>query len=82
MNWEDILQICKKEKDTHVEGYSIGFGQKECIGFKFTDGIIKINDIIKISHVYKIEVHGKDVLWINDNNIIIGLDDINKFEIW
>ena len=44
--------------------------------------VIKINDIIKISHVYKIEVHGKDVLWINDNNIIIGLDDINKFEIW
>ena len=31
---------------------------------------LKINDIIKISHVYKIEVHGKDVLWINDNNII------------
>lgn len=82
MNWEDISQICKKEKDTHVEEYSIGFGKKECIGFKFTDGIIKINDIIKISHVYKIEVHGKDVLWINDNNIIIGLDDINKFKIW
>ena len=82
MNWEDILQICKKEKDTHVEGYSIGFGKKEYIGFKFTDGIIKINDIIKISHVYKIEVHGEDVLWINDNNIIIGLNDINKFEIW
>ena len=82
MDWEDILQICKKEKDTHVEGYSIGFGKKEYIGFKLTDGIIKINDIIKISHVYKIEVHGEDVLWINDNNIIIGLNDINKFEIW
>ena len=82
MNWEDILQICKKEKDTHVEGYSIGFDKKEYIGFKFTDGIIKINDIIKISHVYKIEVHGEDVLWINDNDIIIGLNDINKFEIW
>ena len=81
MNWEDIIQICREEKDTHIEEYSIGY-DKEKYGLKFTDGVIKINDIIKISHVYKIEVHGKDVLWINDNNIIIGLDDINKFEIW
>ena len=81
MEWNKILQICKKEKDTHIEEYSIGY-DKEKYGLKFIDGIIKINDIIKISHVYKIEVHGKDVLWINDNNIIIGLNDINKFEIW
>lgn len=80
MNWENILQICKNEKDTHIEEYTVGYDKRN--GLKFTDGIIKINDIIKISHVYKIEVHGGDVLWINDNNIIIGLDDIDKFEIW
>ena len=54
--------------------------EKEDITFGYRKN--DINDIIKISHVYKIEVHGKDVLWINDNNIIIGLNDINKFEIW
>ena len=81
MEWNEIIQICREEKDTHIEEYSIGYDKKK-YGLKFTDGVIKINDIIKISHVYKIEVHGKDVLWINDNNIIIGLDDIDKFEIW
>ena len=81
MKWNEILQICKEEKDTYIEEYSIGYDKKK-YGLKFADGVIKINDIIKISHVYKIEVHGKDVLWINDNNIIIGLNDINKFEIW
>lgn len=80
MNWEDILQICREEKDTYVKEYSVGYDKRN--GLKFADGIIKINDIVKISHVYKIELHGKDVLWINDNDIIIGLDDIDKFEIW
>lgn len=80
MEWNEILQICKEEKDTHIEEYLVGYGKRK--GLKFADGIIKINDIIKISHVYKIELHGEDMLWINDNNIIIGLNDIDKLEIW
>ena len=81
MKWNEILQICREEKDTHIEEYSIGLNKKKCIGLKFTDGVIRINDIITIRHIYKIQLHG-NMLWINDNNIIIGLDDINKFEIW
>ena len=80
MEWNEILQICREEKDTHIEGYSIGFNEKECIGLKFTDGIIRINDIMTIRHIYKIQLHG-NMLWINDNNIIIGVDEINNFEI-
>lgn len=80
MEWNKILQICREEKDTHIEGYSIGFNEKECIGLKFSDGFVKINDIITIRHIYKIQLHG-NMLWINDNDIIIDLDDINKFEI-
>lgn len=80
MEWNEISQICREEKDTHIEEYLVGYGKRK--GLKFADGIIKINDIVKISHVYKIELHGEDMLWINDNNIIISLNDINKFEIW
>ena len=80
MKWNEILQICREEKDTHIEEYSIGLNKKECIGLKFTDGIIRINDIITIRHIYKIQLHG-NMLWINDNNIIIGVDEINNFEI-
>lgn len=80
MEWNEILQICREEKDTYIKEYTVGYDERD--GLKFADGIIKINDIVKISHVYKIELHGKDVLWINDNDIIIGLNDIDKFEIW
>lgn len=79
MNWEDILQICREKKDTHIEEYLVGYNKRK--GLKFADGVIKINDIVKISHVYKIELHGEDVLWINDDNIIISLNDVDKFEI-
>lgn len=80
MEWNEILQICRKEKDTHIEEYLVRYDKRK--GLKFADGIIKINDIVKISHVYKVELHGEDMLWINDNNIIIGLNYIDKFEIW
>lgn len=80
MDWEEILKICSDEKESHIEGYSLGFKQKECDGLKFTDGVIRINEIFTIRHIYKIQRHG-NMLWINDNNIIIGLEKIDDFQI-
>ena len=82
MNWDEILQICKNDTSYQKQAFRIGTKKiyDEIDGIKIADGYIRINNIFKISHVYKIQLHG-NMLWINDNDIIIALKDINQFEI-
>lgn len=82
MNWDEILQICKNDTNYQKQAFRIGVKNiyDEIDGIKFADGFIRINDVFKISHVYKIQLHG-NMLWINDDDIIIALKDINKFKI-
>lgn len=82
MDWNKILQICKNDTNYQKQAFRIGIKNiyDEIDGVKFADGFIRINNIFKISHVYKIQLH-ENMLWINDNDIIIDLKDIEKFEI-
>lgn len=82
MDWDEILQICKNDTDYQKQAFRVGVKHisDKIDGIKFADGFIRINDIFKISHVYKIQLHA-DMLWINDDDIIIALKDISKFEI-